>query len=36
MNNEIWNRNKECMSHDELRDLQGKRLHKLVDLVSAR
>ena len=33
MNNEIWNRNKECMSRDELRDLQGKRLHKLVDLV---
>ena len=33
MENEIWNRNKECMSRDELRDLQGKRLHKLVDLV---
>ena len=29
----IWNKNKECMSRDELRELQGKRLHKLVDLV---
>ena len=26
----IWNKNKECMSRDELRELQGKRLHKLV------
>ena len=29
----IWNKNKECMSRDEMSDLQGKRLHKLVDLV---
>lgn len=29
----IWNKNKECMSREELRELQGKRLHKLVDLV---
>ncbi|MDD6356541.1 MAG: phenylacetate--CoA ligase [Bacteroidales bacterium] len=29
----IWNQNKECMSRDEMRDLQGKRLHKLVSLV---
>ncbi len=29
----IWNRNKECMSRDEMSDLQGKRLHKLVTLV---
>lgn len=29
----IWNSNKECMSRDELSDLQGKRLHKLVELV---
>ena len=33
MENMIWNKNKECMSREELRDLQGKRLHKLVDLV---
>ena len=26
----IWNENKECMSRDEMSDLQGKRLHKLV------
>lgn len=29
----IWNKNKECMSRDEMSDLQGKRLHKLVTLV---
>ncbi len=29
----IWNRNKECMSREEMRELQGKRLHKLVSLV---
>lgn len=29
----IWNKNKECMSRDEMSDLQGKRLHKLVELV---
>lgn len=29
----IWNRNKECMSRDEMQELQGKRLRKLVDLV---
>lgn len=29
----IWNKNKECMSRDEMHDLQGKRLRKLVDLV---
>lgn len=29
----IWNKSKECMSRDEMSALQGKRLHKLVDLV---
>lgn len=29
----IWNPNKECMSRDEMHDLQGKRLHKIVDYV---
>ncbi|MEG1729107.1 MAG: phenylacetate--CoA ligase [Bacteroidaceae bacterium] len=29
----IWNPNKECMSRDEMSDLQGKRLHKLVNYV---
>ena len=29
----IWNSNKETMSVDEMRSLQGKRLHKLVDYV---
>ncbi|NPD90765.1 phenylacetate--CoA ligase family protein [Xylanibacter muris] len=29
----IWNSNKECMSRDEMSSLQGKRLHKLVELV---
>ena len=29
----IWKSNKECMSRDELRDLQGKRLHKLEELI---
>ena len=29
----IWNPNKECMSRDEMRQLQGKRLHKLVNYV---
>ncbi len=28
-----WNQNKECMSRDEMRALQGKRLHKVVDYV---
>ena len=29
----IWNKSKECMGRDEMSDLQGKRLHKLVELV---
>ena len=29
----IWNESKECMSREDMRMLQGKRLHKLVDLV---
>ncbi len=29
----IWNKSKECMSREEMRELQGKRLHKLVDYV---
>ena len=29
----IWNENKECMSRDEMRELQGRRLHKTVDYV---
>jgi phenylacetate-CoA ligase len=29
----IWNENKECMSRDAMRELQGKRLHKLVRFV---
>ena len=29
----IWNKSKECMSRDEMSALQGKRLHKLVELV---
>lgn len=29
----IWNVNKECMGRDEMTALQGKRLHKLVELV---
>ncbi len=29
----IWNKNKECMSRDEMHHLQGKRLEKLVSLV---
>ena len=29
----IWNPNKECMSREELRELQGKRLQKLVQYV---
>lgn len=29
----IWNKSKECMSRDEMVALQGKRLHKLVELV---
>ena len=29
----IWNKNKECMSRDQMRELQGKRLHKIVDYV---
>lgn len=29
----IWNENKECMSIDERRELQGRRLHKIVDYV---
>lgn len=31
--NMIWNETKECMSRDEMRDLQGRRLHKVVDYV---
>ena len=29
----IWNQNKECMSTDEMRALQGRRLHKIVKYV---
>ncbi len=29
----IWNVSKECMSREEMRELQGKRLHKLVKYV---
>lgn len=29
----IWNKHKECMSLDERAELQGKRLHKVVDYV---
>ena len=29
----IWNKSKECMRRDEMSALQGKRLHKLVELV---
>ena len=29
----IWNKNKECMSREEMRQLQGARLRKLVDNV---
>ena len=29
----IWNENKECMPREQMRELQGKRLHKLVDYV---
>ena len=29
----IWNENKECMSREQRRALQGKRLHKIVDYV---
>ena len=29
----IWNPDKECMSREEMRTLQGKRLHKMVDYV---
>lgn len=29
----IWNENKECMSREDMRALQGKRLHKIVDYV---
>ncbi len=29
----IWNQNKECMEHEQMRALQGKRLHKLVKYV---
>ena len=28
----IWNTNKECMSREQMRELQGKRLQKLVTL----
>ena len=28
-----WNPTKECMSRDEMRELQGRRLHKIVDYV---
>lgn len=29
----IWNENKECMSREDMRTLQGRRLHKIVDYV---
>ncbi len=29
----IWNENKECMSREDIRELQGRRLHKMVDYV---
>ncbi len=29
----IWNKSKECMSREQMRELQGKRLHKLVEYV---
>ncbi len=29
----IWNPNKECMSREDIRELQGRRLHKIVDYV---
>ena len=29
----IWNNNKECMPRTQMRELQGKRLHKIVDYV---
>ena len=29
----IWNENKESMSRDDMRELQGRRLHKMVDYV---
>ena len=29
----IWNPTKECMSREEMRELQGRRLHKIVDYV---
>lgn len=29
----IWNENKECMSREDMRELQGRRLHKTVDYV---
>ena len=29
----IWNPTKECMSRDQMRELQGKRLHKIVEYV---
>ena len=29
----IWNANKECMPREQMRELQGKRLHKIVDYV---
>ena len=29
----IWNNNKECMPREQMRMLQGKRLHKIVDYV---
>ena len=29
----IWNPNKECMSREQMRELQGKRLQKLVNYV---
>ena len=28
-----WNPTKECMSRDEMSELQGRRLHKVVDYV---
>ena len=29
----IWNEVKECLSREEMRELQGRRLHKVVEYV---
>ena len=33
INKMIWNPNKECMSREQMSELQGKRLHKIVKYV---